>query len=190
MLFQQLVELDLGQNLIEFISEDAFVTLARLEVLYLDANKLASLASPWLRPISASLSQLNLGHNAAIQRLEANVFLPLKNLRQLNLTGASIVNISSDAFRGLGGLYDSNSGLHTLSLAYNALDKFPKEALASLANLRHLFIGGNFIESLNQGDLTALTRYLLPRYNSTLRFHKLFSASSNLTWATRQIWFI
>ena len=79
--FLQLVELDLGQNLIETIAEDAFVTLRKLEVLYLDANKLSAVPSATtLQPISATLSKLNLGQNA-IQTLEANVFLPLKNLR-------------------------------------------------------------------------------------------------------------
>jgi len=152
----RLLELDLGQNLIETIAEEAFVTLRKLEVLYLDANKLAAVPSAaTLQPISATLSKLNLGQNA-IQTLEANVFLPLKNLRQLNLTGASIVNISLDAFRGLGGLYDTNTGLTSLSLAYNALDKFPTMALALLTNLQRLFIGGNFIERLAKEDLRGL----------------------------------
>ena len=155
--FLQLVELDLGQNLIETIAEDAFVTLRKLEVLYLDANKLSAVPSATtLQPISATLSKLNLGQNA-IQTLEANVFHPLKNLRQLNLTGASILNISLDAFRGLGGLiYDTNTGLNSLSLAYNALDKFPTTALAGLTNLQRLFIGGNFIERLTADDLRDL----------------------------------
>ena len=78
------------------------------------------------------------------------------DFRQLNLTGASIVNISLDAFRGLGGLYDTNTGLNSLSLAYNALDKFPTTALAGLTNLQRLFIGGNFIERLNADDLRDL----------------------------------
>lgn len=146
----------MGQNSIEFISEDAFVTLKKLEVLHLDANKLASVPStPILRPISASLTSLNLGQNA-IQTLEADVFLPLKNLRLLNLTGASIVNISSDAFRGLGGGHLFNSGLKTLSLASNALDKFPN--LAQLNNLEKLYIGGNFIEKIASTDLEAMPR--------------------------------
>ena len=84
--------------------------------------------------------------------------------RHLNLTGASIVNISLDAFRGLGGLrglYDpknsSQNGLKTLSLAYNALDKFPSKALArGLSNLQSLLIGGNFIERLASEDLKGL----------------------------------
>ena len=78
------------------------------------------------------------------------------DFRQLNLTGASIVNISLDAFRGLGGLYDTNTGLNSLSLAYNALDKFPTMALALLTNLQRLFIGGNFIERLAEEDLRGL----------------------------------
>jgi len=151
-----LLELDLGQNFIEVIAEEAFVTLRKLEVLHLDANKLAAVPSvATLKPISASLTKLNLGQNA-IQTLEANVFFPLKNLRQLNLTGASIVNISLDAFRGLGGLYDTNTGLNSLSLAYNALDKFPTTALAMLTNLQRLFIGGNFIERLSKENLRGL----------------------------------
>ena len=79
--FLQLLELDLGQNFIEFIAEGAFVTLRKLEELHLDANKLAAVPSEaTLRPIAGTLAKLNLGQNA-IQTLEANVFLPLKNLR-------------------------------------------------------------------------------------------------------------
>lgn len=149
-----MLELDLGQNAIEFISEDAFDTLVRLEVLHLDANKLASMLS--LRPISATLTTLNLGRNA-IQSLETDVFLPLKNLKQLNLTGCSIVNITDNAFRGLGGLvYDPETGLKTLSLSYNALDRFPKNAMKQLHNLFKLEIGGNFIEKLQEDDLSGL----------------------------------
>lgn len=149
----------MGQNQIESISEDAFDTLVRLEVLHLDANKLASmvsLATAVLRPISATLTTLNVGRNA-IQSLETDVFLPLVNLKQLNLTGCSIVNITNNAFRGLGGLiYDPQSGLKNLSLSFNALDKFPVTALKQLHNLNKLEIGGNFIENLNEGDLAGL----------------------------------
>jgi Leucine-rich repeat (LRR) protein len=78
----QLEELDLGQNLIESISSDAFVTLKKLRVLHLDANKLASVPvasdSTW-RPLS-SLQHLNLGQNA-IQSLPDDVFLPLQSLK-------------------------------------------------------------------------------------------------------------
>ena len=76
--------------------------------------------------------------------------------RHLNLTGASIVNISTDAFRGLGGLGDSLHGLLGLSLASNALDKFPATALRPLNSLQRLFIGGNFIERLATNDLKGM----------------------------------
>ena len=77
----QLVELDLGQNLIDFIGENAFSSLKKLETLHLDANQLASVPSPAiLRPLAASLNTFNLGQNA-IQVLQPDVFLPLKNLR-------------------------------------------------------------------------------------------------------------
>jgi hypothetical protein len=73
------------------------------------------------------------------------------------LTGASIVNISLYTFRGLGGLYDRpQSGLKTLSLASNALDKFPSASLKLLSHLEHLLIGGNFIERLDSNDLNGL----------------------------------
>ena len=117
----QLETLDLGQNELEFISEEAFVSLLQLKRLYLDSNQLATVPSPTiLRPLSSSLTHLNLGQNA-IQTLQSDVFLPLRSLKQLNLTGASILNISLHAFRGLGGLYETNSGLKSLSLDSNAL---------------------------------------------------------------------
>lgn len=144
------MQLDLGQNSIEFISEDAFNPLRKLESLHLDANKLA--AVPSLRPLASSLQSLNLGQNA-IQTLEANVFLILKRLTYLNLTGAAIVNISEDAFRGLGGPF---GGLKSLSLDSNALDKFPN--LAHLSSLERLFIGGNFLERLTSDSLRGLVQ--------------------------------
>ena len=154
-LFLQLRELDLGQNLIEFISEDAFVTLQKLEVLYLDANQLASVPPPsTLRPLASALQSLHLGQNA-IQRLDSEVFLPLRNLQRLNLTGASIVNISYDAFRGLSGNTGQHSGLRILSLASNALDRFPN--LGLLNRLERLYIGGNFIENIQSFDLKGLS---------------------------------
>ena len=88
--FTQLVSLDLGQNFIEFIAETAFVTLKNLEVLHLDANKLAKVPnSATFGPISASLLSLNLGQNA-IQSLEDNVFLPLKNLRYVGCFNTAV----------------------------------------------------------------------------------------------------
>ena len=144
----QLQTLDLGQNELEFISEEAFVSLLQLKRLYLDANQLATVPSPTiLRPLSSSLTHLNLGQNA-IQTLQSDVFLPLRSLKQLNLTGASILNISLHAFRGLGGLYEVDTGLKSLSLDSNALDQFPSVALAQLPHLESLFIGGNFFEKL------------------------------------------
>ena len=151
----KLRELDLGQNLIEFISEAAFVSLGKLEVLHLDGNQLASVPSAdTLRPLASTLLSLNLGQNA-IQKLESEVFLPLKNLKSLNLTGASIVNISYDAFRGLSGNTGQHSGLQILSLASNALDRFPN--LGLLHRLQRLEIGGNFIEKIQALDLTGLS---------------------------------
>ena len=145
----------MGQNLIEFISEAAFVSLGKLEVLHLDGNQLASVPSAdTLRPLASTLLSLNLGQNA-IQKLESEVFLPLKNLKSLNLTGASIVNISYDAFRGLSGNTGGHSGLQILSLASNALDRFPN--LGLLHRLQRLEIGGNFIEKIRALDLTGLS---------------------------------
>ena len=144
----QLQTLDLGQNFIDFISEEAFVSLLNLKSLYLDANNLVAVPSPTsLRPLASSLTHLNLGQNA-IQTLQSDVFLPLRSLKQLNLTGASILNISLHAFRGLGGLYEVDTGLKSLSLDSNALDQFPSAALAQLPHLESLFIGGNFFEKL------------------------------------------
>ena len=176
----QLRELDIGQNLIESISEDAFVTLQKLEVLHLDANKLASVPSPTiLRPLASTLQSLNLGQNA-IQKLEAEVFLPLKNLKSLNLTGASIVNISLDAFRGLSGNTGPHSGLQILSLASNALDRFPN--LGLLTHLERLYIGGNFIEKIEAHDLKGLSSLqvsiTLPTYVSIITFDKVLQLAN------------
>lgn len=152
----ELETLDLGQNELEFISEEAFVSLLQLKRLYLDSNQLATVPSPTiLRPLSSSLTHLNLGQNA-IQTLQSDVFLPLRSLKQLNLTGASILNISLHAFRGLGGLYEVDTGLKSLSLDSNALDQFPSAALAQLPHLESLFIGGNFFEKLTSESLRGL----------------------------------
>ena len=149
--------MDLGQNAIDFISEDAFVSLLQLKRLYLDANQLAAVpSSTSLRPLASSLTHLNLGQNA-IQTLQSDVFLPLRSLKQLNLTGASILNISVNAFRGLGGLYEADTGLKSLSLDSNALDQFPSMALSQLPHLETLFIGGNFFEKLTSEKFRSLS---------------------------------
>ena len=54
--FLQLLELDLGQNFIEVIAEEAFVTLRKLEVLHLDANKLAAVPSVATFKVSERMS--------------------------------------------------------------------------------------------------------------------------------------
>jgi hypothetical protein len=78
--------------------------------------------------------------------LEGDIFRDLNRLSVLDLTGASVYNISEYAFRGL-------RRLRVLRLGKNALDTLPAPALQSLRQLEELYLSHNFIETIGSSAL-------------------------------------
>lgn len=154
-----LEELDLGENRIGRIDPLAFDLLPALRVLYLDDNQLRVVPTVAFAQL-ASLAELRVGLNA-FHSLNDDAFrsvrLPLSStlrhgpgsphprlssprglsrLTSLDLSGAGLVNVSENAFRGL-------TGLRILSLADNKFRAVPTQQLAALARLEELSVGQN-----------------------------------------------
>ena len=145
-----LTNLDLTDNLIQYVPNNAFVTI-RLKTLKLSDNNLTladgafsgleqSLKSLNLkgchlkeipRALSslAGLSFLDLAQNS-IRDLGSGALADMSSLTALNLERNVIQKLSPDVFYGV------NDTLSSLSLLNNLLTSYPTEAITSLSELR------------------------------------------------------
>lgn len=108
------------------------------------------------RPVEAHLEYLDLGANQ-IDKLPADLFCPFVNLRTLNLTGNSLLDLSSF------GLIDPATGrlclqeLHDLDLSLNKLELVPENSgVATLRNLKFLNLSSNHISEIAELAFSAL----------------------------------
>lgn len=108
------------------------------------------------RPVEAHLEYLDLGANQ-IGKLPADLFCPFVNLRTLNLTGNSLLDLSSF------GLIDPATGrlclqeLHDLDLSLNKLELVPENSgVATLRNLKFLNLSSNHISEIAELAFSAL----------------------------------
>ena len=145
-------QLDLTNNKIKFVPDNAFVTL-RLRTLKLGGNNNISLSNNALRGLESSLKNLNLKGchlkeipGVSLRNLKGLAFLDLaqNNIRKidsgiltgldaltaLNLERNAIQKLQSDIFEGV------NDTLSSLSLLNNLLTEYPIEAINSLQELR------------------------------------------------------
>jgi len=157
-----LSQLDLTDNQIKYIPDNAFVTL-RLKTLKLADNNV-TISDNALRGLENSLKNLNLKGcqlkeiPGAVKDLKSLAFLDLaqNNLRTiepgvlqkldsltaLNLERNVIQKLHRNVFLGV------NDTLSSLSLLNNLLTEFPIEAIRSLQELRVLDLGFNLIRIL------------------------------------------
>ena len=143
-----LSELDLWENSLTNLPEDAFSGLAALERLNLGTNQLSALPSGIFFGLSA-LKELYLDKNQ-LTTLPPDVFSGLTALQKINLWANKLDSLPAGVFAGLAALQD-------LSLEYNRLSSLPAEVFAGLAALQNLNLGYNRLSNLPAGVFSGLT---------------------------------
>ncbi len=98
--------------------------------------------------VNAKLEYLKLDYHW-VQKLEANTFEGLKNLRTLSMKRGALIEIDVAAFNGL-------DSLQYLDLAENRIKAVLPGTFQNLFELKELNLGHNFISSLDEGTFSGL----------------------------------
>ncbi|KAG6459281.1 hypothetical protein O3G_MSEX011303 [Manduca sexta] len=150
---RNLTYLDISDNQLTDISEEAFKPLVKLAVLRLRGNLLKVPALVSLKQCFGSthisgltnLTNLNL-HNNQIDVLEDYAFKHLANLTSLDLSHNEIVAVSGASLAQL-------TNLIHLDLSHNFLRSLSAEPLKSLRSLTELFLHDNDVSMIDDGAL-------------------------------------
>ncbi|XP_033634125.1 uncharacterized protein LOC117295536 [Asterias rubens] len=134
--FRQLRLLDISDNHVFFISDDAFENQGKLVKLSLKGNNMTVIPVGALSKLRA-LRELDLTHNR-ISFLSPMSFVNLTKLQNLSLGWNEIHLISGDAFIGM-------DLLRILSLESNFLDEMPIGSLRGCNRLEHFYGSNNNI---------------------------------------------
>jgi Leucine-rich repeat (LRR) protein len=134
-----LVTLNLSNNNIEIVDNDAFKGLCRLEELILSKNKLSKLAINTFNGLS-KLKTLDISFNR-IEFLNKNTFTGLTSLKILIVSWNSLCVVTSKLFGGL-------PSLENLNLSCNQVLYISKYAFASLKKIKILNLSSNFISKI------------------------------------------
>ncbi|RVE59179.1 hypothetical protein OJAV_G00201840 [Oryzias javanicus] len=139
-------ELDLAENDIQFVSEEAFKGLPRLKTLTLSQNKLTSVPSAiWDLP---GLYKLDLKMNR-INTLQCQDFTNQTELRTLYLQNNSISNLTGCVFNDL-------IQLTLLKLQSNEIIKLNNAFKSHLPNLRVLYLNNNHLTGIGKEEFKGL----------------------------------
>lgn len=172
----KLEELNLGQNRISRIEIGAFDSLTNLRVLVLDDNQLSMVPSPTLAPLS-NLAELFLGINS-FRTIPAGAFEMLPHLTNLDLKGATLLNISLHAFRGL------ENSLRQLELSDNRLQRVPTVHISELVRLEELSLGQNDFQIVSEGAFVGLKNLRRLEISGSMHLRKIqagaFATNTNL----------
>ncbi|KAM6971574.1 uncharacterized protein LKV04_017135 [Tautogolabrus adspersus] len=139
-------ELDLTDNSIQNIQDEAFMSLKGLRILSLGHNRL-----PFVPAATRNLkilSELDLNSNN-ISSLGSHDFANLTKLRQLNLYQNPIPVLNEFAFKDL-------IGLQVLKLQSCHISRFNSAFKKYLPNLRQLRLNGNKLTIIKNGELKGL----------------------------------
>jgi Leucine-rich repeat (LRR) protein len=141
--------LNLSNNKIHTIEEDAFLVAQNLTDLDLSNNKLMKIGSGML----TGLVQLKI-FNLKSNQIGEIVKFPnqLKNLQNLTLSSNNLTDLNEETFSEL-------SGLEKLDLSYNQLESI--RVVSGLKSLLDLSLEGNKIRNIESGqfqDLTSLKK--------------------------------
>lgn len=169
-------ELNLGQNRISRIDANAFEGMVNLRVLYLDDNTLTTVPAETTFKAMPSLAELYLGTNSFIT-IPDGAFSGLKGLTRLDLKGAGLHNISSEALVGL-------EGVRFLDLSDNRMQEIPTGVLSQLERLEVLSLGQNDFEIINDGAFAGLKNLRRLEITGAQRLRRVnngaFSSNTNL----------
>ncbi len=131
-------------NRLSALPEDAFQGLGNLQALLLNGNSLATLPEGVFQDLSR-LRLLRLGDNS-IASLPEGVFQGLENLGQLAMDHNRLTTLPGAVFDGL-------SQLARLNLSLNSLTSLPAEIFRGLRRLEELHLDGNRLADLPPGVL-------------------------------------
>ncbi|XP_028288635.1 toll-like receptor 22 [Parambassis ranga] len=140
------IELDLTQNRIKNLHDDAFVSLHRLRILNLSHNKISTVpAATRNLPV---LSELDLSTNL-ITALGCDDFANQTKLRELSLYKNPIPTLNGCLFKDL-------THLEVLKLQTCGINKLNGAFKESLANLRQLHLNENKLTAIGSGEFKGL----------------------------------
>ncbi len=131
--------LTLSKNLIDSISNDAFLNNSKLEYLALDENRLTHISAAMLSPLS-QLKTLILGKNA-ITELGPNCFQHNPELTQIWLDSNKLTAIHASTFPSL-------SKLETVYLQYNEIATIDEASFSDTPRLQYLTLFKNKLRSI------------------------------------------
>ncbi|CAC5366669.1 unnamed protein product [Mytilus coruscus] len=149
------------------------LTIGTIRMLELEKNDWNGLPEDMFYYLSGANIALSLRNNL-FHKLNSSVFLPIANLRKLQVEENEIVNVDLNGLMTTGSLDLSNNNIYAipkfcnnsdetfvpqlknLSLAYNAIRKISKESFKCLDNLKHLNLDGNRFRSLDNNVLALL----------------------------------
>lgn len=143
-------ELDVGDNKIKMIQDDAFGSIHGLRILTLAKNKLQSVPAA-IRNVP-TLSELDLSNND-ISRLECQDFATLTKLRHLNLYHNSITTLKDCVFKDL-------IKLEVLKIHNNKISDIHKHAFTNLSKLKQLHLNANKLTKIKRGEFLGLKSLL------------------------------
>nr|XP_033332768.1 PH domain leucine-rich repeat-containing protein phosphatase 2-like [Megalopta genalis] len=160
---QSLKVLDLSENYLKEVPENLFVNAKRLDILSLSNNLITTV--PDIKGLSF-LTKLSLSHNS-VNRVEN---LISSSLEVLNLNHNEISLIIEATFSGLPSLkvldlsenqleslpFEWAYGLHkleSLNLDSNKFATFADISVASVTDLRHLYVGRNCFDEIRETEL-------------------------------------
>lgn len=192
-----LMSLDLSQNSITLVDDEAFEGLSDLRTVSLTGNKLTSIGL--IFPHTPQITSVRLGHNEITEIGEDN-FKNNTMVKMLDLSNNKIMNIHPDAFKSLDMLIYlilSNNPLVTLpELSFTStmmtladfsscqLTSVPKTMPASLKDFR---LGNNRIKEILVNDFENITGMILITLNDNQIenvAHRAFGSLENL----KELW--
>ncbi|CAC5393365.1 unnamed protein product [Mytilus coruscus] len=174
------------------------LTIGTIQRLYLENNDWYGLPNDMFYYLSGANIALSLRNNL-FHKLNSNVFLPIANLRKLQVEENEIVYVNLNGLMTTGFLDLSNNNIYAipnfcnnsdetfvpqlkyLSLAYNAIRKISKESFKCLDNLKYLIMDGNRLRSLDNNVFALLhnLRKLAIGYNQQLKDIAPFAFNSS-----------
>lgn len=145
--------LDVSDNRIGHVDENAFAVMSELNTLNLSGNLIRHLHHEWFTPLR-NLRHLDLARNHLVE-LNNLVFMPLSQLRAINLSHNQLIHIGLLSFQSV-------NVLERLDLSYNNLSTMPGDFCKWFHSLHRLDVSGNPLRSLaNIGSMPSTANFTL-----------------------------
>ncbi|GFG29405.1 hypothetical protein Cfor_04467 [Coptotermes formosanus] len=147
----EIVNLSLASNIIWCVAQHAFLGLAELERLDLSRNNLTHIHQDTFNH-NRKLRWLSLADNKLFTLPSDRVFIYVRSLRILDLSGCNVTDISHHIFRDI-------NNIKLLNISHNQIRNIQQGAFLLLKELRCLDISSNHLTTLHS-DTYFSTRHL------------------------------